>query len=210
MSNGAGTPLVGHHRPGCQAKDIGRVVPLLRQRRRHVRLGGGPGALGAADEVGLVDDAFGLEPCHGVLVLLGNGITLKEHLDARRLLDPLLHVLALVAAHLLVEQVGATRHLCIDLWLGPEVWHGQHRGTIQEGEQGVQVHEGPLLGDKHLHYPLHWGVFEEEFRQLVGPLLVGPLRDPHQDRFAVRHKDITSFNGDFRVIYEAFIDLDVF
>mmetsp|Transcript_5546 Transcript_5546/g.12767 ORF Transcript_5546/g.12767 Transcript_5546/m.12767 type:complete len:202 (-) Transcript_5546:1658-2263(-) len=201
MSNGAGTPLVGHHRPGRQAEDVGRVVPLLREGRRHVRLGRGPGAFGATDEVGLVDDALGLETCHGMLVLLRNGVTLEEHLDAWRLLHPFLHVLPLVAAHLLIEQVGATRHLCIDLRFGPEVWHCQNRGTIQEGEQGVQVHEGPLLRNKDLHYPLHWGVFEEEFCQLICPLLVGPLRHAHQHRFAVRHQDITSFNGDFRIIH---------
>ena len=33
---------------------------------------------------------------------------------------------------------------------------------------------------------------EEEFRQLICPLLVGPLRHAHQHRFAVRHQDITS------------------
>ena len=34
--------------------------------------------------------------------------------------------------------------------------HRPHRGTIQEGEQGVQVHEGPLLRDKDLH--LSWSL----------------------------------------------------
>ena len=58
--------LVGHHRPRRQAEDVGRVVPLLRQGRCHVSLGRGPGALSAADEVGLVDDALGLETRHGV------------------------------------------------------------------------------------------------------------------------------------------------